>query len=70
MAVDRKRSEPLTRHKVLLALSVLAVLVLSSSSAFAQAPGPVVASKHQQEFAQSPGQFDLVQVVQDLAPGA
>ena len=58
------------RHKVMLALSLLAVLVLSSSSALAQAPGPVVALKHQQEFAQSPGQFDLVQVVQELAPGA
>ena len=60
----------MTRHKVMLALSLLAVLVLSSSSALAQAPGPTVASKHQQAFAQSPGAFDLVQVIQELAPGA
>ncbi|MBW3536755.1 MAG: cupin domain-containing protein [Actinobacteria bacterium] len=60
----------MTRHKVMLALSLLAVLVLSSPSALAQAPGPVVASKHQQEFTQPPGEFDLVQIVQELAPGA
>lgn len=60
----------MTRHKVMLALSLLAVLLLSTSSAGAQTPGPTVASKHQQEFAHSPGQFDLVQVVQELAPGA
>ena len=60
----------MTRHKVMLTLSLLAVFVLSSSSALAQAPGPAVASKHQQEFAQSPGAFDLVQIVQELAPGA
>ena len=60
----------MTRHKVMLAMSLLAAFVLSSSAALAQSPAPAVASKHQQEFAESPGQFDLVQVVQELAPGA
>lgn len=60
----------MTRHKVMLALSLLAVLILSSSTAAAQAPGPVVASNHQLEFAESPGKFDLVQIVMEFAPGA
>ncbi len=59
----------MTRSTLLAAL-LLPLALVQPQVALAQAAGPTVVSKNQREFLDPPAQFDLVQLVQEFAPGS